>query len=340
MSDKHTITCLFEDGSSVGVQASPIESVYQACLRHGLTLQTDCREGACAVCKGRLLSGEGRIGDVSREALTEEEEAEGFLLSCQFRVKSNCVIEFPYSLSLIKGAVSSVTATIVAVTEVARNVARLLVRTTGKAPAFLPGQYANLTVPGKVPARSYSYANRPEDSQALEFFIRLLPQGQMSDYLRSAQCVGETIELTGPYGHFFLRPPRSRRLIMVAGGTGLAPMLSILDTLEASTDASNRPQVSLLYGANEPAELFAQERLAAKRDWVTCATIVVAGDAQWSGPTGFVTKLIDPALTAGDPDAYLCGPPPMIESARQALVDLGVPAKRIFAEKFSPSGRS
>jgi benzoate/toluate 1,2-dioxygenase reductase subunit len=126
---------------------------------------------------------------------------------------------------------------------------------------------------------------------------------------------------------------------MVAGGTGLAPMLSMLDALQASTDANNRPEVTLLYGANEPAELFALERLAAMSDWVNCATIVVDADDQWSGPTGFVTNLLDKALTADDPDAYLCGPPPMIESARRALVDLGVPVKRIFAEKFSPSGR-
>lgn len=336
MSSKHHITCVFEDGATSQFTSSSFETVYQAALRSGLTLETDCREGACGVCKAYLSDGECDLGDFSDEALTEEEEAQGFVLSCQARPRGDVVLEFGYPLSLVNKTVACIQGRIVALERVADNVMRVVLESDAEPPPFLPGQYVNLSVPGQVEARSYSFANSPLIPGAMEFFVRLLDRGAMSDWLRDRARVGDTVLIEGPYGQFFLRSPRGGELLMVAGGTGLAPMLSMLEKLRAG---DTPPQARVLYGANHPAELFALERLAGYGDWVTVESAVMAGDDSWSGKVGFVTDLIadqvldEPAMT----DAYLCGPPPMIDAARKALEELGVPADRIFAEKFLPS---
>lgn len=306
---KYNVTCVFEDGATARFQASPLETVYQAALRSGLGLETDCREGACGVCKAFCSDGEGDIGDVSDEALTEQEQEEGYLLSCQARPRSDLVLEFGYPLSLLKKAARTIEGVVAEVEPVADKVVRLVIRPQSEPPAFLPGQYVNIRVPTAGAGRSYSFASAPAEPERMEFFIRMLDDGAMSNYLRSAARPGDAVQLVGPFGRFFLRPPRGGRLVMVAGGTGLAPMLSMLSQLESMGAA--RPRVSLLYGVNHPGELFGLDRIRAY-DWVELQTIAVDVDGDWSGPQGLVTDLITDHL-------------------------FDQPARRIFAEKFLPS---
>lgn len=337
MTNKYNITCVFEDGATSHFLSSGMETVYSAALRSGLTLETDCREGACGVCKAYRTEGDCDIGDISDEALTDEEQEEGFLLSCQARPRSDMVLEFAYPMSLLNKEVATLEARVAILEKVSDNVMRLVLESDAGPLPFLAGQYVNLTVPGAVPGRSYSFANSPADNQHMEFFVRLLDEGAMSNWLREGAKVGDTVQVQGAYGQFFLRPPRAGRIVMVAGGTGLAPMLSMLAQLQGS--GQPMPQVTLLYGANFSGELFGDERVAALGDQVTLYQVVVTGDDDWQGKTGFVTDLLQDGLL-DDPagtDAYLCGPPPMIDAAREKLAALGVPPARTFAEKFLPA---
>jgi NAD(P)H-flavin reductase/ferredoxin len=337
MSNKYNITCVFEDGATSHFQSSAIETVYSAALRSGLTLETDCREGACGVCKAHLSDGQCDIGDVSDEALTDEEQEEGFLLACQARPRSDMVLEFGYPLSLLKKEVANLDARVAALEPVADNVMRVVLESDAAPLPFLAGQYVNITVPGAVPGRSYSFANSPADNSRMEFFVRLLEQGAMSNWLRDGAKVGDPVSVQGPYGQFFLRPARAGQIIMIAGGTGLAPMLSMLEQLR--NQEAPMPNVVLLYGANFAGELFGDERIRQYGDQVSLHQVVVNGDDGWQGATGFVTDLLKEGLLAdaAATDAYLCGPPPMIDAAREKLAALGVPTARIFAEKFLPS---
>lgn len=334
---KYNVTCVFEDGGTAQFQSTAQETVYQAALRSGLKLETDCREGACAVCKAFRSSGDADMGDFSEEALGEKEREEGFVLSCQLRPHSDLVLEFAYPLSLLRKETNIIEANVSAMEIVADNVVHLVIETKqSDALAFLPGQYVNISVPGFVNGRSYSFANPPGEGTRLEFFVRLLDQGEMSSYLRGSAKLGDAVRLEGPFGQFFLRPARAAKIIMIAGGTGLAPMLSMLSKLRNDEE---KPSVTLLYGANQPAELFGEELVMSYGDQVDLRQIVVDGDEDWQGPTGFVTDLLvgDVLDNLDQADAYLCGPPPMIDAARAALIELGVPASRIFAEKFLPS---
>lgn len=338
MSDsKHQLTCVFEDGTSRTFQAAPFETIYQAALRSGLTLQTDCREGACGTCKALCSDGQVVAGDVSDEALSDEEARDGYVLTCQAKAKSSLLLEFPYPFEMSGKQAQHVQAKVSSLDEVAEGVMRVEL-TAEKPVRFLPGQYVKLTVPGQVPGRSFSFANPPSDDDTrMAFFVRLLPTGAMSDYLREHAQAGDAVAIEGPYGQFFLRPPQGRRVLMVAGGTGLAPMLSMLAVLASGEPAP--PAVQLLYGANRPAELFGRDQATALGDWVSLRCAVVEPDASWTGDVGHVTTLLDEHAVAepDNTDVYLCGPPPMIDAARERLLALGVPPRRIHAERFLPS---
>ena len=326
----HNLTLVFEDGTSIRVTANDGETVYQAAARQNVPIQTDCREGACATCRAICLSGAFELDDFSDDALTPEEEAEGGVLACRMKPQSDCVVDFPYAASLIDVAAGDpVEATVVDASEAAQDVWRLRLE-TAKPVQFQPGQYLNITVPGADAHRSYSFANAPGD-EVLEFFVRRLDGGKMSGWLTGAEP-GATTKVGPPLGQFYLRRVTGR-IVLVAGGTGLAPMLSILSTLAGAETPPD--SVTLLYGTNTPQERFAAERLAELAEMLPLKvmTIAMAGE----DTTGVVTDLFDGDLIDAETDVYLCGPPPMIDAAREWLSRNGHPASRTFAEKFLES---
>ncbi len=337
----HDVTLVFEDGRSLRIRAEEEDTIYLAALKHRIRIETDCLEGACATCKGLCVSGRYRLDAYSDEALSDEEAAERYVLTCQTHVLTDCVIEFPYESSLaVRTPPVTRPGRVVAVDRVAENVVRLGVapKDGGAGPlSFMAGQYVHLGIPGTGQRRSYSFANPPCIADRLEFYVKVLETGAMSEYVSGRARLGDDMPITGPFGRFYLRPP-VRPLLMVAGGTGLAPMLSMLGDLLGSDGGQ---PIRLLYGANSPAELFATDALAgyAERGLaLTTEFCTVAGDPSWSGPTGHVTSLLRPALLdGGDCDAYLCGPPPMIDGARAWLRDAGLPEARIHSETFLPS---
>jgi NAD(P)H-flavin reductase len=227
---------------------------------------------------------------------------------------------------------------VLAVEEVASSVVRLDVAPEGAPLQFLPGQYVHLAVPGTSAGRSYSFANPPAVTDRLVFYIKVLEKGVMSEYVAGRAKLGDAMPITGPFGRFYLRKAE-RPILMVAGGTGLAPMLSMFGHLKANL-ATGQP-IRLLYGANRPEELFGLDQLktyAAEGLNLTTELCVVGGDTSWHGPTGHITSLLRPdVVNGGDVDAYLCGPPPMIDAGTAWLKSAGVDDRRIHTEKFLPS---
>jgi NAD(P)H-flavin reductase/ferredoxin len=333
----HNVTLVFEDGRSIAVQADETDTIYLACLKNRIRIEVDCIEGACATCKAHCPDGEYELEDYSDEALSEDEAARREVLACRMHAKSDCVIEFPYESRLaVKAAPQSWEATVAAVEKVSSTVVRLDLDLPEGAAAvsFLSGQYVHLAVPGTDQQRSYSFANAPGAVGPCCFYIKLLDDGMMSAWLRDAAKPGDAIAMTGPFGHFYLRKPTTP-ILMVAGGTGLAPMLSMLDHMVA-TGATDQP-VHLLLGANAADELFGLDQLASYGIELTVEQAVVEAGEGWDGATGHVTALLRPELADANQQVYLCGPPPMIEAAEAWLRENGVDDSRVHAEKFLPS---
>ncbi|VCU68413.1 Benzoate 1,2-dioxygenase electron transfer component [Pigmentiphaga humi] len=330
----HDITAIFEDGRTVRFSARPGEVVYQAAYRASVQLAHDCLEGACGECKAWCTAGEFELDDYSDEALSRDERSQGQTLLCKMLPRSSCVVELPYPSGFQAGsAPASIEARLADIERVSSTVVRTRLE-TAQPLDFLPGQYANLSVPGAGVSRAYSFAN-PPGRNLLEFFHKLVPEGAMSTYLAQRAAAGDALELTPPSGHFYLRG-NGRPLLMIAGGTGLAPFLSMLGQLARRPEAA--PPIRLLVGANAAAEFFADEQLAelARALPLEIERIAVSGEG-WAGATGHVTGLLRDDMLRDAPDVYLCGPPPMIEACAGWLAARDVDRRRVRAEKFLPS---
>jgi benzoate/toluate 1,2-dioxygenase reductase component len=201
---------------------------------------------------------------------------------------------------------------------------------------FLPGQYVNVLVPSTDQRRSYSFSS-PPDAETLSFLVRNIPAGVMSTYLRDKAVPGAAVEFIGPGGGFYLREIK-RPLLFLAGGTGLAPFLSMLGKI--CETGSNHP-IQLVYGVTNDVDLVNIERLeefATKIPGFTFVTCVAAvGSAH--PRKGYVMAHVDLGhLNGGDMDVYLCGPPPMVDAVRAWFGEQRVTPTNFYYEKFSPSG--
>ncbi len=357
------LTFIFEDSRSARCSARPGETALAAARRAGIALEADCMEGACGTCKARACSGAFDLGDPLEDALSNSERASGLTLLCQTVPQGDCVFELPYdsTRAMKRGPTPVRPATLVAIAEVARDVVRIEVLAEGPHVDYLAGQYANLQVEDGRIVRSYSMATRSVQGAPWVFYIRLLAGGAMSDWLRGA-TPGARVSIEGPFGHFYLRDPQ-RPIVMVAGGTGLAPMLAMLDHLavtqgQAQNGAQDQTQtapqspanalsgrrgqqVLLLVGAGSDDELFGATELkrlqshGAALDW---RHAVIHPGPTWQEASGHVTTLLREDDLDGASDYYLCGPPAMIEAARDWLSAHAVPSARIHAERFIASG--
>jgi benzoate/toluate 1,2-dioxygenase reductase subunit len=331
----HTIALNFEDGVTRVIEARPGETVADASYRQGINIPLDCRDGACGTCKCRVTRGAFEEGFYIEEALTEDEAAEGFALACQAVATSDLAVDIAASSAMCKTRAQTYRATIATVERLSDTTLAFALEGAGSV-QFLPGQYVNLGVPGTGETRSYSFASAPGDDR-LAFLIRDIPGGLMSGFIRAAEP-GTAVEFTGPSGSFYLRDV-TRPVLFLAGGTGLAPFLSMLGQL-AETGTNGQP-VHLVYGVTRDVdlvELEALETLAARIPGFTFVSVVADPDSRHPR-RGWVTDHLDAGqLNHGEIDVYLCGPPPMVDAVRAWLKAQGITPAAFHTEKFAVSG--
>ena len=326
----------FEDGVTRFVESAPGESVADSAYRQGMNIPLDCRDGACGTCKSFCEAGEYDPGSYIEDALSDDEAAEGYCLTCQMKPKSDLVVRIAASSEVCKTAASDLAGDIIAVEQLSASTISLSLKVHDAARlAFLPGQYVSIRVPGTMEARAYSFSS-PPGAETATFLIRNVPGGVMSSYLTGKAKPGDQLILRGPLGGFYLRDFK-RPVLMLAGGTGLAPFLSMLGHL-AST-GSQQP-VHLIYGVTNDGDLVeiaALEEFARTIPNFTFATCV-ADEGSNHPLKGYVTHHLKAEhLNAGDVDVYLCGPPPMVEAVRVYFRDKGVTPVNFHYEKFAPS---
>lgn len=331
----HQITLRFEDGVTQQIDCRAGESVASAALRAKVAIPLDCRDGVCGTCKATCRSGDYLLGDYVDDALSPEEAEAGRVLTCQMHPSSDCVVDIAaastgasvrdYHGQLTESRALSPTTLTFSIALDDRD-----------ALAFLPGQYVNVQVPGTQETRSYSFSSGPS-ARRVSFVVRNVPQGLMSHYLTTQAKVGDALRLRGPMGSFYLRP-LERPALFLAGGTGLAPFLSMLDTL-AEAGGPAHP-VQLIFGVTRDEDLVARETLDDyARRLPNFRYLCTVADPQSAYPhKGYVTQHIDAAqLNGGDVDVYLCGPPPMVDAVRDYLQAQGLTPRNFYYEKFAGS---
>jgi propane monooxygenase reductase subunit len=313
------------------------ETVLNGAFRQGLMLMHGCKEGQCSACKSFLLDGEVDLERYSTFALPDFEEAEGWTLLCRAHALTDLEVELiNYDEEILRSGVAlrTVRARVEAIETLTRDIRRLVLRVDDDAMRFRCGQYVDIGIPGTEEHRSFSMANIPSEDGRLEFMIKLYPGGRFSGLLSDGSLqVGDELDVTGPYGVFTLRET-DRPLLFIGGGAGMAPILSLLRSMAEL--GIERPAV-YYYGAREEEDLFHLDELQALADALPNFRFVPAlSDADWEGETGLITDVVDrsePDL--GEVDAYLCGPPPMVDAATELLVRRGLPEERIHFDKFT-----
>ena len=339
-----SIVLTTSDGDQLTLCAGPAMTVLQAAQQAGMILPSLCQSGSCGSCVARVSDGEFLLGSHSEQALGRRAPP-GTTLLCRTYPRSDCTIELPYESSRIGDSLPAVRdATIARLEPVAHATVRLdlsLAPAADGSPGaeFDAGQVVALQLPGRPWKRVYSLANTANWEGSLELYIRLQPHGLFSTYLTEQASAGDALIVHGPQGAFGLHENGIRPRWFVGGGTGIAPLLSMLRRMAEWGD----PQPTRLYaGFNDEDEVFGtdvfDELNAGLPDFK--AEICLWKPTTGGDCSGYVGTPVD-ALTRDlpdeheAPDVYVCGPPALIDAATDALSAHGVPATQIYSKRIT-----
>lgn len=308
------------------------ETVLQAALRHGIDFPNSCRVGGCGSCKCKVTRGTVKELSETGYLLSAEEIDQGYILACQSVPTSDLAIEVDLAQASQRGVLGRV----VQQERLTHDIVHLIIQ-LAEPIDYRAGQFANLSIeglPGVV--RSYSFATPARRDGQVSFFIRKVMGGPFSSLVNDADVRGRSVRVDGPHGDFWLRPGTAP-LLLVAGGSGLAPILALLR--EALATGVSRP-VTLLFGAREARDLYAVAEIEAiaRGFGATFRFVPVLSaeppDSSWQGARGLVTEHIR-ELLAPDAHGYLCGPPAMVDAAISVLKEHGVASQHIHVDRFT-----
>lgn len=313
-------------------EASRGESIVAAATDAGITMPYSCRTGRCSTCRCRVVEGESRA--LSAETgLTAREQADGWILGCVRTAVTDLVLEVDTLEGLTFPPARTLPCRIASSERLAPDVRRIQLRLPPTAAfEFLPGQYLEVIGPGGI-RRSYSLAAASPPGAALEVHVREVAAGVMSDYWFHHAKANDLLRLHGPLGTFVLRDVAGIDLILLATGTGIAPMKAILESLPV-LDAAEAPRsVTVLWGGRIPADLYLD--IAALPGTHRFIPVLSRADGTWTGARGHVQDV----LLGLRPDlreaaVYACGSDAMIHGARDALLQAGLPAGRFHSDAF------
>lgn len=345
MGEKHVVR--FEPvGIEIEVEES--QNILRAAAEQGVQLMHGCKEGQCAACKSFVLDGDMddiELDRYSTFALPDYEREQGSTLLCRAHAYGDLVIELmQYDEEIIRSGLPlrKGVAEVVANDPVTHDLRHLVLRLIEPEEIkFFPGQYLDLMVPGTDESRSFSMANVPGREGRFEFVIKCYPDGLFSELLATKLAIGDRLDVEGPFGTFTLRESRTSPLVFVGGGAGMAPVLGLLRSMaERGVDR----QAVFYYGARQARDLCFTDELRELEQKLPGFRYVPAlsepDDADaWDGEVGLITDVV--ARLEGDltgRDAYVCGPPPMVDAAIEKLTALGVREDNIFYDKFTTTG--
>lgn len=304
-------------------------TILAGALQSGIAYPHSCRVGRCGSCKSRLLAGEIEHLPSSRFTLTDDEKTAGYFLACRARAKSDVMVSW-----LMQEAAAHdprpFAANVVEVGPLTRDIVRLELALAAPLP-YQAGQFVRLRI-GTCAPRSYSMANMPGEAR-LVFYIRRTAAGCASN-LAAALRPGEVVEGEGPFGAAFLRGAHSGPIIAVAGGSGLAPMQAVV---EEALAAGMRQPIHLYFGARTANDLMLVEHFReVETNFTNFRFVTAVESAIGAAHTGRIGAAIaaDWPKFSGNWQAYLAGPPPMVDSVSALLKTRGIAPANVFADPF------
>ena len=321
-------------------QAEDGESVLSAALRSGLVIPYGCKNGACGSCKGKIISGSVDYGTYQEKALPAAEREQGKALFCQCKPLSDCVLEARLVGKAGDIPIKTLPCRIHKLEKLTDDVIVLQLKLPASEKLkFLAGQYLEFMLKNGS-RRSFSMGNAPHDAELVEIHVRHVPGGQFTDHVFGKMKAKDILRFEAPLGTFFLREESDKPIVLVASGTGFAPIKSIIE--HAFEQQIVRP-MTLYWGGRRPADLYMHalakkwaEEHGAFFDYVPVISNALAEDA-WTGRTGFVHR----AAMEDFPDlagyqVYACGVPVMVDAARADFTGkCKLPEDEFYADSFT-----
>ena len=316
------------------IQVAEGETILEAALEQGVEYPFACHSGTCASCKSRLLAGEVRLLEHSPFALTEAERAEGWILACCAIPFGDCVVAYDDEIELTSHVLRKLDCRVVGLRDATHDIKLVSLEPCDAPPLeFSAGQFASLGF-GDLSPRDYSMANRPDEPR-LEFHIRLTPGGASSGYVHCALRLGDLVSLRGPYGTSFLRAEHPGPMLALAGGSGLAPIKSIVETALAN---SFHNEIRLYFGVRDERDLYLEDHfqaLAAAHPNLRFVPVLSEPSAPTRRRTGYLADVVRQDFRdLADWKAYLAGPPIMVDTCLAALAALGLARADCHADAF------
>lgn len=317
--------------NETSITVEPRETLLQAALREGIDFPHSCRVGGCGACKCKLS--EGKVKELTETGylLSAEELDQGYILACQSVPRSDLRVEVD-----LEPEARGIPGKVIAQDKVTHDITKLTIQ-LDSAIDYKAGQFANVSIEGlDGVVRSYSFATPRRSDGNVSFFIRRVPGGAFSTHVNDNDVLGHQVRVEPPTGDFWMRPSEAP-IMLVAGGSGLAPILAILQDTVA--EGIERP-ATLLFGAREQRDLYALEEIKAiAKQWKGEFTFLpvlseVGNGKSWDGACGLVTQHIAEHLQESS-HAYLCGPPGMVDAAMDELVAKGVHRDTIHFDRFT-----
>jgi CDP-4-dehydro-6-deoxyglucose reductase, E3 len=318
------------------------EAILPAAIRSGVGLPYGCRDGACGSCKSRLVEGRVIHGVHQHKALSEADEAAGWILTCCATPQTDCVVQARTVAGAGEYPVLKMPARVASLARVAPDVMLMKLQLpTNVALKYRAGQYLEFILRDGA-RRSYSMANAPEhlgDPPRVELHVRHMPGGKFTDHVFGAMKEKEILRVEGPLGSFFLREDSDKPIILLASGTGFAPIKAIVEHMRAQGIV--RPAV-LYWGCRVRADLYLHDwALEAAASMPQLRYVPVLSDATpadaWSGRTGFVHRAVmEDFRDLSGHEVYACGAPVMVDAARSDFSKhCGLPEEAFYADSFT-----
>jgi CDP-4-dehydro-6-deoxyglucose reductase len=318
------------------------EPILSAAIRQGVGLPYGCKDGACGSCKSKLLEGRVIHGVHQSKALSAEEEAAGWILTCQAAPQTDVVVEARTVPGAGEFAIRKMPTRVTTISKPAPDVAILQMQLPANDRLqYRAGQYVEFILRDGS-RRSYSMANAPhtqEDKPGLELHLRHLPGGKFTDHVFTAMKEKDILRMEGPFGSFFLREDSDKPMILLASGTGFAPIKAIIEHLQHS---KSERHAELYWGCRSKSDLYMHDwALQAAASMPNLHYIPVLSEPKpedaWTGRTGFVHQAVmhdHPSLM--NHQVYACGVPIMVESAKRDFVlKSGLPDDEFYADAFT-----
>jgi CDP-4-dehydro-6-deoxyglucose reductase len=318
--------------------AADDETILESALREGFTLPYGCRNGACGSCKGKVMHGQVDYGDYQTTTLTDEDKANGLALFCCAKPLSDLVIESREVGAAKDVQVKTIPCRVQTLEKISPDVAVLSL----KLPAserlqFLAGQYIDILLKDGR-RRSFSLANAPHDDEFLQLHVRHVTGGQFTEFVFSQMQEKAILRFEGPLGTFFLREDSDKPIVLLATGTGFAPIKSIIE--HALFTDSKRP-ITLYWGGRHKGDLYMFDLPEAwQAEHANLKFVPVLSrpgpEDHWNGRTGHVQDcaLADNANIA-ECQVYACGSPAMVEEAHRKMVAAGLPSDEFYSDAFT-----